>query len=361
MSAYAQLNGHFDFNRTPLAPPGTRIIAHEKPDQQASRDPHGVDGYYLGPAFDHYRYYQVIITKTKGTRIVDTVEFFPSKLSMSKTSSKDLASIAALELSHALQNPVPAARFSHIGTAQLQALRQLSDIFSAALTSGTAQHAPPLAQNYSTFRSTVQQGCTTHTRMPMQPIPATPIISPTRAPRRSQRVIPSQVPSPRVTPRLNPNYVASPRVTTALPLTYVAPLTPHPASDNAPYMPQGMAGMNLFDTFEEEHIETPAIPRYNTRARARQQYSKQAHTLTSRIFRPIAFPNNQTITLPFKQATQNMPMANSVINEDTGASLEYRHLIQNDSTFPVLNKAAANEFGRLAQGVGGRIEGSNTI
>jgi hypothetical protein len=43
MSAYAQLNGHFDFNRTPLAPPDTR--AHEKPDKRASWDPHGVDGY----------------------------------------------------------------------------------------------------------------------------------------------------------------------------------------------------------------------------------------------------------------------------------------------------------------------------
>jgi hypothetical protein len=36
MSACAKLNGHFDFNRTPLAPPGTRAIAHEKPDQRAS-------------------------------------------------------------------------------------------------------------------------------------------------------------------------------------------------------------------------------------------------------------------------------------------------------------------------------------
>jgi hypothetical protein len=76
MPAYAQLNGHFDFNRTPLAPPGTRIIAHEKPDQRSSWDPPGVDGYYLGPALDQYRCYQVHITKTKGTRIVDTVEFF---------------------------------------------------------------------------------------------------------------------------------------------------------------------------------------------------------------------------------------------------------------------------------------------
>jgi hypothetical protein len=147
MSAYAQLNGHFDFNRTPLAPPGTRIIAHEKSDQRASWDPHGLDGYYLGPALDHYRCYQVHITKTRGTRIVDTVEFPPVRLAMSNTSSKDLASIEALELSNALQNPAPAAPFSQIGMAQLQALRQLSDILSATLPSGTKQHAPPLSQN----------------------------------------------------------------------------------------------------------------------------------------------------------------------------------------------------------------------
>jgi hypothetical protein len=52
-------------------------------------------------------------------------------------------------------------------------------------------------------------------------------------------------------------------------------------------------------------------------------------------------------------------MANSVINEETGASLEYRHLINDASTFTVWNEAAANEFGRLAQGVGNRINGSN--
>jgi hypothetical protein len=43
MSVYAQVNWHFDFNRTPLAPPGTRIIAHQKPYQRAYWDPHGVD------------------------------------------------------------------------------------------------------------------------------------------------------------------------------------------------------------------------------------------------------------------------------------------------------------------------------
>jgi hypothetical protein len=141
-------------------------------------------------------------------------------------------------------------------------------------------------------------------------------------------------------------------VPTPLPPTTIIPITPHPSSVNAPYMPQGMAGVNLFDTFEEEHMTTPTIPRYNTRALARQHAAHQAHTLDPRIFRPIAFTTNQNIP---------MPMANSVINEDTGASLEYRHLIKDTSTFTIWNKATANEFGRLAQGVGDRIEGSNTI
>jgi hypothetical protein len=54
-------------------------------------------------------------------------------------------------------------------------------------------------------------------------------------------------------------------------------------------------------------------------------------------------------------------MANAVINQDTGASLEYRQLIQDETTFPIWNKASANEFGSLSQGVVGQIEVSNTI
>jgi hypothetical protein len=141
-------------------------------------------------------------------------------------------------------------------------------------------------------------------------------------------------------------------VPTALSPTTAIAITPHPASINAPYMPQGMAGVNLFETFEEEHMDTPTVPQYNTRALARQHSAHQAQTLSPRIFRTIVFTTHQNI---------NMPMANSVINEDTGASLEYCHLIKDDSIFTVWNKAAANKFGRLAQGVGDRIEGSNTI
>jgi hypothetical protein len=75
ISAFEAINGPFDYNATPLAPPGCKIVVHEKPGQQASWDPHGVIGWYLGPAMEHYRCYRCYINKTQAEHISDTVEF----------------------------------------------------------------------------------------------------------------------------------------------------------------------------------------------------------------------------------------------------------------------------------------------
>jgi hypothetical protein len=56
-----------------------------------------------------------------------------------------------------------------------------------------------------------------------------------------------------------------------------------------------------------------------------------------------------------------MPTANAFIHPTTGANMEYRGLISDEETFPTWDRAAENEFGRLAQGVGGRIEEPNEI
>ncbi len=45
----------------------------------------------------------------------------------------------------------------------------------------------------------------------------------------------------------------------------------------------------------------------------------------------------------------------------TGEYLNYRQLILNPKHKEIWNKSAANEFGRLAQGVGGRVKTTNTI
>jgi hypothetical protein len=54
LSAYAYLHGHFDFNKTPLAPMGTKVLVHLKPDQRPSWAYHGTEGWYVGPSMEHY-------------------------------------------------------------------------------------------------------------------------------------------------------------------------------------------------------------------------------------------------------------------------------------------------------------------
>ena len=52
-------------------------MVHKTPNKRASWTAHGVDGWYLGPAMDHYLCYRVYITNTRAERNSDTVEFSP--------------------------------------------------------------------------------------------------------------------------------------------------------------------------------------------------------------------------------------------------------------------------------------------
>jgi hypothetical protein len=54
LSAAMHILGKYDFNRAPMATPGTRIIAHETPGRRRTWAPHGQDGLYIGPALEHY-------------------------------------------------------------------------------------------------------------------------------------------------------------------------------------------------------------------------------------------------------------------------------------------------------------------
>jgi hypothetical protein len=65
LSAYAHVHGIFDFNRTPLAPPGIKFLIHEKPDVRDTWAHRAVPGWYLGPAMHHYRCYRVWAQPTR--------------------------------------------------------------------------------------------------------------------------------------------------------------------------------------------------------------------------------------------------------------------------------------------------------
>lgn len=77
-SAYEDLHGEpFDFNRTPLAPPGTRAVVYDHPSSRASWAPRGSDAWYVGPAKDHYRNYRFFVVDTNAYRTSASCKFFP--------------------------------------------------------------------------------------------------------------------------------------------------------------------------------------------------------------------------------------------------------------------------------------------
>jgi len=55
-------------------------------------------------------------------------------------------------------------------------------------------------------------------------------------------------------------------------------------------------------------------------------------------------------------ARRRRDAAHTVLDQETGELLEYRHLLKHPRFKEVWNRSAADEFSRLAQGIGGRIK-----
>jgi hypothetical protein len=103
--------------------------------------------------------------------------------------------------------------------------------------------------------------------------------------------------------------------------------------------------------------------------------SKPASSATTQLPRVPATPHryntlslallNQAISLPKIQCFPTQHCASSVIDQITGQSYEYRHLVNSKvtgHTTEVWTKLFANELGQLTNGVGTRVpEGTNTI
>jgi hypothetical protein len=161
-----------DFNHTPLAPLGTKVIIHEKPCKPHSWAPHGLDGGYVGHAPEHYRCYKIFVTATAATRVSDTVDFFPRVCQMPRTSSANAAKQAARDLIHALLYPKPAAPFDQLGDQQTQALQQLARISDAAINNNPPSNKIAPRQLLRVDRSPPRVAAPRPTQAPLAPRPA---------------------------------------------------------------------------------------------------------------------------------------------------------------------------------------------
>jgi hypothetical protein len=142
LSAYQQVWGNFDFNKTPLAPPGCKVVVHERAMERGAWACHGIVGYYIGPAMKHYRNYESYIPETRGIRTTNTLEFFPDKVDMPTTSTADRLARATENLVDILHQPHPATPLLQQGTVINDAMEQLSKIFSPPTWVETAMAVP---------------------------------------------------------------------------------------------------------------------------------------------------------------------------------------------------------------------------
>lgn len=89
ISAHDQIFGPFNWNQTPLAPLGCKVTVHEKPSQRKLWAPHGITGFYIGPAKNHYRCYRAWIPATRKERISDTISFHPEHVQLPQNATEE--------------------------------------------------------------------------------------------------------------------------------------------------------------------------------------------------------------------------------------------------------------------------------
>ena len=134
LSAWAYLFGQFNYNATPLAPTGTKLIVHLKTHKRGSWEPHGVIAYYTGPAMHHYRCYTVFVPKKRTEQITDTVTFLPSHIPIPKLDPETKIQQALQDILQLLKQPnnnLPALPISDTSTQEIQTV---SGIFTQPYT-----------------------------------------------------------------------------------------------------------------------------------------------------------------------------------------------------------------------------------
>ena len=112
-----------------MAPPGTRVVVHEKPENRGTWAPHGVDAWYIGPAMEHYRCYTTYVWSTQAERVSDTVEWFPHEVKMPTASTLELLLATTKDILKCLEQPTHNSPLHPLTDSERDSLKTLTKIF----------------------------------------------------------------------------------------------------------------------------------------------------------------------------------------------------------------------------------------
>ena len=114
---------------TATAQPGIKVVVHERTQHRITWLIHGVPGWKIGLAMEHYRCYTCYTPTTRGERHADMVEFLPQHLVIPWLSTTQQATKEAKELILVLKNTGPQTPFS-IRERKLHAIDRLEKLFN---------------------------------------------------------------------------------------------------------------------------------------------------------------------------------------------------------------------------------------
>ncbi len=340
LSAYAYLFGNFDFNATPLAPPGTRILLHLKPDQRPSWGFHGEDGWYIGPSLEHYRCVKCFIPQTGREKDADTVEFFPHKIPFPIQTTESCLRQAATDIVELLRKRKPSYPSLQYGDEVKNALAQIAALLNRVPQPPTIPNAPN--------NPPPQPAATVH------PPRVQPVHPPRVPPLQMRRPrAPRQPSAPAAPPRV-PRPVAPPRVPQSLPQRQPVQHAPLPPPMYQPFQ-QAPLPMPTYQYagFHRQPIPTPPPPMPTPQL-----------PLQRNRFYPLQGTNFRQHSLFCLTKLPNLlqPKFHSInhIFDEAGKKQSMDKLL-NGNDKAIWWKAIGNEFGRLAQGIGTRVISTDTI
>ena len=118
------MHGHQDYMKKPFAPIGCAVQVHVKPGNRQMWDTHTEAGYNLGTSMEHHQCFKIYVTKTRATRVSDTVFFKHQYITNPVVSPESLVVAAAQQLTTALKGNIPT------GNETAEALKKVSFLFT---------------------------------------------------------------------------------------------------------------------------------------------------------------------------------------------------------------------------------------
>jgi hypothetical protein len=300
LSAHKSLEGTFSFDATPIAPLGTEVLVHQKPNRRKIMGYHAAKAWYLSHAASHYPCICVIMKDMGSERITDTFQYHHHVIPFPVIMATDCILEATRHLADAINGVQEAPSDKMAAIQSLQAL---------LLGKETPQEPEPITQ-------------------PCRPKAPLAVSPPAKMDHDNP---PIRIWDPCADVRLAMHKSSPPAK---------LPTSPKPAiieddidKFDAPLIPI------VANRSTRSHYVRPTQARPITRSQLREQTMHMINSAVSNALRPKPVSATATTPLPIRYAFAKHQLVlrklitnhflRAIIDEDRGTVLKYRHLVKN--------------------------------